>query len=351
MASGDLALIRGRDRADHIELLAAAAGGRVGLSGVLADLDRRAWRVPRGALGPLRGLDAVTAAYAWGWREQVDRRWWPQGMSADPAGGRRWVTTAYAKTGGAGGHGARITVIGADDRGRWRYRHVLLVEVTPAADGSLGLQPVHIHAGGVAWVGDHLHIAATRKGLYTFRLPDLLPARSRAGGLGLHRDGVSAFGFGYVLPVHRLYAASRPDFRYSFVSVSVDDTTPTLVAGEYHRDRAGRLARVALDGAGLPEADNEGQVAVHHLGEGVRRMQGAVIVRGRLHVTTSAGRRGRGTLWGGRTDSAQPGSLQRVASLPPGVEDLTAGAQDGVLWTVTEYPGRRLIVAVRQPAD
>jgi hypothetical protein len=71
-------------------------------------------------------------------------------------------------------------------------------------------------------------------------------------------------------------------------------------------------------------------------------MQGAVSVDDRLHVVTSNGRRGKGSLWVG-----PPRTLRRVARvLPPGPEDITYWPSREELWTVTEYPGRRLVLAL-----
>jgi hypothetical protein len=71
-------------------------------------------------------------------------------------------------------------------------------------------------------------------------------------------------------------------------------------------------------------------------------MQGAVLVGGRLHLSTSAGLRGRGSLWTGR-----PGHLHRHAKvLPPGPEDLTHWPSRDELLTLTEYPRRRVVLAL-----
>ena len=82
-----------------------------------------------------------------------------------------FAVTWYAKDLGEGGQGSRITFV---DRETRRYRHVLLVVPRLAEDGSLQVLPLRVHAGGVVWCGDYLHVAATARGFMTFRLDDLM---------------------------------------------------------------------------------------------------------------------------------------------------------------------------------
>ena len=75
-------LQRGADRADEVDALAERRGGRVGLAGVLGDLDRRARvvRVP---------APAAVWGFRWDREDMRSARWWPQGIttSADSASG------------------------------------------------------------------------------------------------------------------------------------------------------------------------------------------------------------------------------------------------------------------------
>jgi hypothetical protein len=71
-------------------------------------------------------------------------------------------------------------------------------------------------------------------------------------------------------------------------------------------------------------------------------MQGAVRVGDQLHVTTSAGLHGRGSIWVG-----EPGRLLRFDRvLPPGPEDLCHWPAADQLWTLTEYPRERLVLGL-----
>ncbi len=258
-------LTRTEENVAEIDALASRLGGRVGLEGVLAGLDRQA-RPSR--LGRLLGR-AVDTAYTWERRDNRDPRWWPQGIStsadADESGlvaGRRLLIVSwYSKSVEGASHGSRISILDLDTL---RYAHVLLV--TPE------LEPLHVHAGGLVWLGDHLHVAATRRGLVSFRLDDVL--RHELHG---HR---------FVLPVRFTYRAHTDEghepLRYSFLSLD-RSAGDSLVVGEYGRGGATtRLLRF--------DHDEDGGLRPTSLDEGgVGQMQGVAVAGGRHHVTASQG--------------------------------------------------------------
>ena len=352
MAAQSVQLARGRVRERENDALALATGGRVGLSGVLADLNRSA------RPAPTRG-SAATLAFIWDAEDSRSARWWPQGITSSADGcpdglydGREvLVTTSYSKKLRGLGKGARITVVDVTDPSRLRYRHVLLVVAALTSDGRVQLRPVRAHAGGVVWHGPYLHVAGTAKGVYTFCIDDIVPVTGtdRPEALGeLPTGGLAGYGHRYVLPLRLLHSSSAPEgvteVRYSFLSLTREDGTPQLLAGEYGRgDMTTRLLRYDLDPATMLLCSDPAGVArpsfLHDAG--VPRMQGAVGVDGRLHVTTSAGRR-RGSLWAG-----EPGRLQRfAATLPPGPEDICYWPSRDQLWSLTEYPRARMVFAL-----
>ncbi|CAA9344632.1 MAG: hypothetical protein AVDCRST_MAG34-1161 [uncultured Nocardioidaceae bacterium] len=348
--TGSVGVLRSRARDAENDALAGVTGGRVGLAGVLTDLNRTA--VPATVPG-------TVAAFAWDRKDSWSRRWWPQGItsSADATAGgtvdgrRVLVTSSYSKEIRRINKGARITVADVTDPSRVYYRHVLLVTAVLDDDGGVQLRPVRAHAGGLTWHGPHLHVAATHKGFLTFALDDIVavPDTDQPDLLGrLPRGGMAGFGHRYVLPVrfvHRSRAEGTHAFRYSFLSLERSLSGHRLLAGEYARkDQSRRFLTYDLDpSTGLPTADDDGVSSATLLpGEGVERMQGAVRVGGRLHVTTSAGLHGRGSIWVG-----DPGSLLRFDRvLPPGPEDLCHWPAADQLWTQTEYPRQRLVLAL-----
>ncbi len=351
---GTVQLTRGKDRSAAVTALTRATGGRVGLGGVLADLNRVAER---------SSAPGTAAAWAFRWdrADSRSRRWWPQGIttSADAspdetyAGRSLVITSSYAKHIDGVAQGARISVVDVTDPDRLRYRNVLLVRAVLDDDGAVDLRPVHAHAGGIVWRGRHLHVAATAKGVCTFDLDDIVPMGAGAGqpGMGRQPDGsLRAHGYRYVLPLHHSYDATADEttpLRYSFISLvhrsSGAAAGDEMLAGEYGRgDMTTRLVRFPIDPDGLPLLDTEGSVTPQfHTVGGTHRMQGAVEVDGRLYVTTSAGPLRRGSVWTGSTLLARH---RRV--LPVGPEDIAYWPSTDRLWTVTEYPDARLVLAI-----
>lgn len=324
--------------ADAIDAVAARGEGRVALGDLLDDLPRR--------LTPSRAPGrAVHEAWRLDLRDELDLRWWPQGVTTagdavpldESLHGRRLViTSSYAKQlpWDDAQQGSRVTVMDLDTL---RYRHVLLVRAQP--DGRLA--PLSVHAGGVVWHGGHLHVAATGKGMFTFRLDDLVRVRTRE----------EAFGYRYVLPTCGQYAA-RTDagltgFRYSFLSLDRSTDPPTLLAGEFTDDprRTRRLASFAVDPTtSLLETGADDRVRLQPVGDGPQRMQGVVRARDRLHVTVSQGRRRRGSVYAG-----PPGGLvHHRHATPMGNEDIAYWPEEDLLYSVSEHPMARWLFTMRR---
>lgn len=323
------------DREAALGAVASTSCRPVGLDGVLGSLNRQA------RLGPVPGR-RVEWGFSWEPRDVRTRRWWPQGITtAGEAGagsaqaGRPVLLTSWYARGEDGSHLAtRISVV---DLASLRYRHVLLVQ--PRSDGT-GWRPLRVHAGGLAWSGDRLLVAATRRGLCVADLGGVLRVQRPEDFHG-HR---------FVLPVTAHLRADQGEgteqLRYSFCSVERDPAGDLLHVGEYGRgEMSRRLVRFPLDPAtGLPGP--EAQL----LGEGPTTMQGVVVLEGRHHLTSSHGTRLPGTLHVGRVGTREDRLRSHRAALPPGPEDLTWWPEQGLLWSLSEHPGARFVFAVR-PAD
>lgn len=290
---------------------------RIGLGGLLARRGRRA----RWAAAPGSAVHGGLGI-RWPRREQHDRAWWPQGIDIQ----KSVVVVSWHHPVEGVDTAARVTFVNLAGR-RPRFWHVLLVE----AD----LQPVAVHAGGLAWDGDRLYVADTFGGLRHFDTRDIVRV-ARPGLLAriLNRHD-------HLLPQSGGYL-SRPvegerAMRYSFVSLEHGDAGPLLVAGEYRNGTAdARLLRVEL-GAG--HAERHSASVVHG---GPDRMQGACVVDGTWYVVTSNGPSRNGDLWVG-----QPGALVRHPGvLPPGPEDLAREPGTRRVWSVSEHPGQRWIYSM-----
>lgn len=322
----------------------ARLGGRADIRMLLDDLNRQGHRT----WAPGR---AVHRAWTFDSADRRDLRWWPQGISTSAdahesgeVAGHRVVAVAwYAKDlpGDHGNQGSRVTFFDLDSR---RYRHVLLV-VPTLLDGAAGLEPLRVHAGGIVWSGPYLHVAATARGFFTCRLDDLLRVPDGTAGLR-----TASYGYRYLLPVRFAYRAHADDgherLRYSFLSL--DHDACELVAGEYASNSSGksrRLARFPLDPeTQLLATDEGGATRPLSLGEGVGHMQGAVVARGRHHITTSHGRSRLGSVYTG-----QPGELRRHRwATPMGPEDISYWPSTDELWSVTEHPLARWIYSMKR---
>lgn len=321
------------------EALAADGGGRVGIDALAADLPgrlRRTWAPHPRLLGR-----KVSQAWTWEAADRRDRDWWPQGITTSALTGFRerhghdvLATSWYAKHHA----GSRISIV---DLERRRYGHVLLVTPT-LADGRPGLAPLKVHAGGIVWLGDHLHVAATGRGFFSCRMDDLL--RVPAGST------YETWGHRYVLPVRFAYRGAADEgtdrLRFSFFTVDRSSEEPALVVGEYGSPRqTRRLARFRLDPAtSLPLGDQEGRSLPAVDDRGVARMQGVSVVDGTYYLTSSRGTTVPGSVYVGR-----PGRFREHRwATPIGPEDLVWWPETDAFWSVTEHPRRRWVFAMRR---
>jgi hypothetical protein len=221
------------------------------------------------------------------------------------------------------------------------YRHVLLVVPERTDAGDVELRPLLVHAGGLVWCGPYLHVAGTRRGLFSCLVDDLIRVD----------DLDSAFGYRYVLPVRFAYDAAASEgvekMRYSFLSLDRGSQPMHLVAGEYGLgDMTRRLVRFPLD----PEThhlacDDDGTSRPVWLDErGLGHMQGACVVGDTYYVTSSRGRYRLGQVHVGR-----PGSFRTFPrALPVGPEDISYWPGTDLLWSLSEYPGRRFVYSMKR---
>ena len=332
-------LVRREENLDEIAALQGRYGPAVGLGGVLDNLDRQATQAKVPGRAPVWG-------FAWDHQDGTSERWWPQGIStsadASPSGdvdGRRLLVTSWYSHGdGVENHGSRVTFVDLD---QLRYRHVLVVRAGTDEAGGPRLEPLRIHAGGVVWCGPYLHLAGTRRGLFTCHVDDVMEVE----------PDEDTFGYRFVLPVRFAYDAHADDsveeLRYSFLSLDRGVSPPELVAGEYGTSgMTTRLVRYPLDPETLHlDRDEHGDSLPVSLDDGgVGHMQGAAVVGGRYYVTVSRGSRRLGHLYVGTPGAFTP---YRWA-LPPGPEDISYWPSRDQLWSLSEHPGRRYVYAMER---
>ncbi|PZG43913.1 hypothetical protein C1I98_17915 [Spongiactinospora gelatinilytica] len=328
LAEGAEALGRDLDRAD--------------LAAVLAGANRKAARKAR--TGAFAGMKPRPADwYTFDAADDDTADWYPQGVTCASDGG--YDSPAFAVSWhwrpASGERGARVSFL---DPGSLRYRHVLLVTAEP--DGSFG--PVPVHAGGIAWYAGHLFVADTAHGLRVFdlaRFLDMKTGRDDAGDpekIGRHGGEPHAFGYRYILPQIDAWAADEGAARFSYLAVDRSGERDLLLSGEYVKEkgRTGRVARWALDGAALAESGGAAvPIDAHTAPDG--EIQGALSHAGTWYFSRGRGGSGNGSLIV-VPDGGEPASR----SYPVGPEDLTCWREQGTLWSVTEFRGRRSVFAV-----
>lgn len=279
----------------------------------------RSWR-------PLLRTGRSTIDLRWLSHRAIARRWYPQGIDVGTWRGRRTLAVSWFRKDRAGAHVAsRIALV---DLARRTSVDVALA----IADDAGALAPARIHAGGLAWFGDRLLVAATREGVWEFDLADVRDVRGtearRLRGSWRPPIGASA------RAVVRTRVHDVP-LRCSFLGRAFDAdgaAQPSVLVGEYRTDDAGRIVEsIVPDGT-------DAWPPLAPVPTGIARMQGVARVGETVLVSQSQGMRA-GALWAGAGDALQ---RTRVA-LPVGCEDLAVDVDGGMLWTLAEHPWRRLV--------
>lgn len=280
----------------------------------------RSWR-------PLLRTGRSTIDLRWLTHRAVARRWYPQGIDVGRWRGRRTLAVTWFRKDATGTQhlASRITLVDLA-----RRSSVDLALAIPGDDGALA--PARIHAGGIAWLGDRLLVAATGEGVWEFDLADVRGVRgaearrlrgSRRPALGARERAVVR------TRVHDV------PIRCSFLGRAFDADgaeQPSVLVGEYRTDDAGRIVE------SLVPAPGDAWPPLAPVPTGVARMQGVVRVGTTVLVSQSHGMRP-GALWTGAGDA-----LRRSAvPLPVGCEDLAIDVEGRMLWTLAEHPWRRLV--------
>ncbi|MFC4113921.1 hypothetical protein [Nonomuraea zeae] len=314
---------------------AAKLAGEIGSTGVealLAGANRN--MTGKGAPGALGSMKPKPSQwYAFDDKDQVTVDWYPQGLTCGEDSGSIGVPVFMASwyfKPEAGERGIRVSFASPKTL---KYQHALLVQARP--DGSYG--PIDIHAGGIAVHGDLLYVADTLRGLRVFDLNNLLDLRTAQSDLGdpnrigRHGRKFHAFGYRYVIPQTDFWQVAQAGPRFSFVSIDRSGATPQLITGEYREgDPGGWVARWDLAFAG--GEPNDAFVMGHP------KIQGAISWGGKWYLSQAASSTTNGKLL------VHAGETLQTRPFPIGPEDLTV--QDGKLWSVTEFKGKRVIFGV-----
>lgn len=255
------------------------------------------------------------------------RRWYPQGVDLGVWRGRRTLAVSWFRQELSGAHlASRIAFVDLE-----RSRHLDVLLAIPGDDGEL--HPAPIHAGGLAWFGDRLFVAATGQGVWEFDLADIrrlrgARARQVAGGRGYGLLGTAL--------VAVRTAVHPVPLRCSYLGRVFDERGHPLsrvLIGEYRTDADGVIGEYAV-----PDAAEDAFREIDRFSPGIPRMQG-VARRGDHVFVSQSDRLHPGTLWSGTKDALE----RSPVALPVGCEDLALDLEERLLWSLGEHPWRRVV--------
>jgi hypothetical protein len=255
-----------------------------------------------------------------------------------------WYHDVAKQPGATDKKGVRLSFVDVTDAANPTYRHVLLVE--PAGTtGAPDFKPINIHAGGIAWYGDHLYVADTGKGFRVFDTRHILKVATDADSIGCGGGTCRAGLYKYALPQVGAYVEdSACSLIFSWVSLDRSVTPPTLVSGEYcsttacSGQLAGRVFRWPLDPATERLSPAVSWPSSAYL-MGQKQVQGGTAHSGTFFLSSSAPAAGGGALY--RVKPAKSKTSAWIDS----PEDLMVDGVNGWLWTLSEAEGARFVMA------
>lgn len=305
------------------------------------------------------GIDGATG-FCWNDGDDGTSEWYPQGISgswdADPSGSYQGHRAIFVSWYHKGDKGARVSLVNYDDPAKPVYRHVLLVEPT----GEDNFKQVPVHAGGIAWVGNYLHVVDTDKGVRVFDLNHLWRTEpdSSESKIGLVDGKYYAYNYAYVLPQVGAYSQEGSGdcdpapvdqldapLCFSWVSLDRSTTPPSLLTGEFYYGTVGgaRMVRWDLDpSTGLLATDGAGALSSKNAYQSPEiNIQGGLSYNGTFLATSSRDAGTRSIVY-----RATVGEPSTEISVPPGIEDLSHDPADGRTWSLSEHPDNRMVFGI-----
>jgi hypothetical protein len=306
------------------------------------------------------GATNQLAAFCWQSGDNTTEDWYPQGITSTADAydngqyeGRTAMIASWYYHGSGTDKGSRVSFVDYSNPSAPKYRHVLLVEPYTNASGQPDFRAVTVHAGGIFTYGYYLYVADTWGGFRAFDLRHIWQVKTGdESKIGRQSDGsYQAFNYAYALPQAQNFTASTTNgtaaLRYSAASLDRTSTPDSVVVPEYNADGTGtRVVRFPIDYTDRKfEESADGYThATEAYQVGIKSMQGATAVNGTFQVSASAGSSTRGSLW---TFTATSGPTPHASYFPAGNEDLSYRGPQRQLWTLTEHPGKRSVVAVK----
>ena len=251
----------------------------------------------------------LATAFGWQSGDNTVSYWYPQGLTGQ---GNTYIASWYSKN----GKGVRFSF---GNLASPHYRLVLAVQPTKGG----GFKLVHVHAGGIAWLGHYLYVVDTKNGLRVFDTNRLTHVGKK------HQN--ETLGYAYVLPQVGSYKSVGSKLTYSYVS----NDGNRLIIGEYRKSPGARILSWPVNSSTKllsRVTASRGWTAP------VDRLQGAMTLHGQ--VLGSSSRKG-GHLYVGK-----PGKATRDYRWGRFCEDLWYRGNANEVLSLTEAPGARTVFGV-----
>ncbi|MFI7322680.1 RICIN domain-containing protein [Streptomyces venezuelae] len=272
----------------------------------------------------------------------------------------------------------RVSLVDSTGK-QWTYGHVLLV--MPTGDENNGdFRPVlNVHADGMVWYGNKLFVANGGE-LQVYDFQHLWKMKTSSERTGIENGVSSARWHQWALPMvgryslntlpnqHPRTCPSPPsEERTCLSSLSLDRSGPVdhLVSGEYYKDGAGPVSRIARwplnPNTALPVADNGDTVgtatADAAFSAPVRQLQG-VATDGTYYYLSAQCPEG----YMGDAEPTDKGSYSCIFQARPGevgtvltrspslTQNLSYAPSSGRLWGSNELTGKRVVFSLKPRA-
>lgn len=293
-----------------------------------------------------------------------DGPWYPQGITTtrDALGDNEYDGHQLVGISWYYENQSRLTLVDWDADWANKYRHILFVEPT----GGSGLfKDATTHAGGIMWYGDLLYVAdSTREGFRIFSFDNIYSADTSAfcsdrvgkvydGGFGGYRYCGSGYAYIMVQVGWVKLGSTSKYLRLSTIALDRSTSPDSFLIAEYSDPNKARsdaddsknryhprVVRWELDSSTrLPAAST----AVDALSTNIMRMQGVASRYGTHYFASSnGGSPGFLRSWDQASDTV------RKAGWVIGAESLSYwGGSPDLIWTCTEHPNRRVVIAAR----
>lgn len=305
--------------------------------------------------------------FCWNDGDDAVDYWYPQGITTTRAGMEdgqyqnhqivltSWYHKPENEGTGVPNKGVRVSFVDWDADWPNTYRHVLLVE--PTAGGNF--KAVQVHAGGIMWYGNLLYVVDTSGGVRIFDFERIYSVDTGlSNAIGKQSDGTyHAFNYAYVMVQVGWLRDAGLGLRHSFISLDRATSPDSFVIGEYSTDddkngvpdSNARVVRFPISVTSrLPITEADGRTyGSEAYDTHIPQMQGVLARDGKWRFASSNGSSNPGYLrvWDRGTTSV------RTYGWVIGAEDLTYYGhpdQPDLIWTQTEYPNRRAVIAVPQ---